>query len=104
MVYCAKCGHKNADDAKACSQCGSQLYPNPPEEPWQRRRPEEECFGLPRGGTIVMLFFGIVIVLFGVSSVLSEIYGWSIPWWPLVVIMFGGLMILAALYGLFRRR
>jgi len=26
MVYCVKCGAKNPDDAKVCSQCGASLY------------------------------------------------------------------------------
>jgi len=38
MVYCTKCGTKNPDDAKTCSQCGAPLYSLGERE--QRRRKE----------------------------------------------------------------
>jgi ribosomal protein L40E len=118
MVYCSKCGTKNPDDAKVCSQCGAPLYAvaeaprqTPVEgecygtsrrgEPY--RRVEGECFGIPRGGTIVAIIVGILIVLGGVSIILQEMYNYSFPWWPVVIIVFGVLILIGAMYGLRRR-
>lgn len=63
---------------------------------------EEECFGIPRGGAVAGLAIGIIIILAGLSFLFQEIYGISIPWWPFVVILFGILIIIGALYGLRR--
>jgi len=104
MVYCTKCGAENPDDAKVCTQCGASLYPGaPPTRRYERRKFEEECFGIPRGGTIVGLAIGVIIVLAGLSMLISEIYDISIPWWSFALIAFGILMIVGALYGLRRR-
>ncbi|MBS7649260.1 zinc-ribbon domain-containing protein, partial [Candidatus Bathyarchaeota archaeon] len=43
MVYCVKCGAKNPDDAKICSQCGAPLYSLTEGE--RTRRRDNECFG-----------------------------------------------------------
>ena len=118
MVYCTKCGTKNPDDAKTCSQCGAPLYSlgereqrrrkegecfgtHRAEEPY--KRVEEECFGIPRGGAIFGLVIGAIIILAGFSFLFQELYNISIPWWPFVVILFGILIIIGAFYGLRRR-
>jgi uncharacterized membrane protein YvbJ len=120
MVYCTRCGTKNADDAKVCSQCGAALYAVGESGPARRaedecfgsrrhgepyRRVEHECFGIPRGGVIVGIIIGAIIVLSGISILLQTIYPQmpAIPWWPLVVIIFGILVIIGAIYGLRRR-
>ena len=103
MVYCVKCGTQNPDDAQVCSKCGAQLYTTGPSEHY--RRMENECFGIPRGGTIVGIFIGIIINLVGLNYFLQVLYPDmpSIPWWPFIIIMFGVLMIIGAIYGLRRR-
>jgi len=107
MVYCVKCGAKNPDDAKLCAQCGAPLQLVEKEEECfgveRRRRYEEECFGIPHGGAIVTLVIGLIIVLAGLSFFASEIYHITIPWWPFVVILFGILIIIGAIFGLRRR-
>ena len=102
MVYCAKCGVKNPDDAKVCTQCGASLYPGvEPTRRYERRR-EEECFGLPRGGAIAGIIFGVIIILAGLSWLLGFEF-WE-NFWQLIVIIFGVLVLAGALYGLRRRR
>jgi len=101
MVYCTKCGANNADDAKVCVQCGAPLYPVRTERESYRRR-EEECFGIPRGGAVVTLVIGAVIILAGLSFMLSELYNISIPWWPAIIVIFGILIIVGAIYRLRR--
>jgi hypothetical protein len=120
MVYCTKCGNKNPDDAKICSQCGASLY-SIGEPTRQRRRDDEcfgtqsrrepykrvenECFGIPRGGVIVGIVIGLIIILFGTSMLLEAIFPDipSIPWWPFIIIIFGLLLIIGAIYRMRRR-
>jgi len=100
MVYCAKCGTKNPDDAKVCTQCGASLYPRA--EPTRRHeRPrEKECFGLPHGGAIFGIFIGIIIILWG----LTQIFGWEVEIGTFAIIVIGILIVAGAIYGLTRRR
>ena len=99
MVYCTKCGTKNEEDAVVCVKCGVSLVARPA---WrrERRRPEKECFGLPYGGAIVGLIIGIIIILVGVSWITG--FEWEFLW-PLIVIIFGILILAGAVYGLRRR-
>ncbi len=100
MVYCTKCGTQNADDARVCSKCGASLYAVGEREHY--RRMESECFGIPRGGTIVAIAIGLIIVLWGVLTLAVPNAGAYI--WPLALIIFGILIVVGALYGLSRRR
>ena len=103
MVYCVKCGTQNPDDAHVCSKCGAQLYTTGPSE--HHRRVENECFGIPRGGTIVGLAIGCIILLWGAILVLQQagIAPTDLNVWPFAIIIFGILMIVGAMYGLRRR-
>jgi len=107
MVYCVKCGAQNPDDAKVCAQCGAPLHTVQKREECfgveRQKRYEEECFGIPHGGAIVTLAIGLIIVLAGLSFLLSEVYEISIPWWPFIIILFGILIVVGAIYGLRRR-
>ena len=96
MVYCTKCGTKNEEDAAVCVKCGAPLAAYPT---YRRagRRPEEECFGLPHGGTIVGLVIGIIIILIGITSLVH------IDIWPLIIIIFGILILAGAMYRYSRR-
>ena len=100
MVYCTKCGTKNEEDAAVCSKCGASLVARPARR-LERRRAEEECFGLPYGGAIVGLIIGIVIILVGISLFagidIERYVG------PFVVIVIGILIVVGVLYG-YRRR
>ena len=106
MVYCTKCGTQNPDDAKVCTQCGASLYaatyPAPRPE---RRKVEKECFGIPRGGTIVGLAIGMIILLWGGIMLLqqADILPEDISVAPFAVVIFGVLIVIGALYGLSRR-
>jgi len=106
MVYCTKCGVKNADDAKVCSQCGASLYPVREERERYYRRYEEECFGIPKGGAIVGLAIGLIIVLAGLIWLLqqAELIPRNVDVWPFAAIIFGILILIGAFYGMRRRR
>jgi uncharacterized membrane protein YvbJ len=105
MVYCTKCGAKNPDDAKVCSQCGASLYPVKGERERYFRRYEDECFGIPRGGAIVGLAIGVIILLAGLLWLLQEAHLISseVSVWPFAVMVFGILIVIGALFGMRRR-
>ena len=107
MVYCSKCGTQNPDTNTVCSNCGAPLYTVGQRYVGSDRehyhRMENECFGLPNGGMIVGIVIGIIIVLAGLGLFLQT-YGIQIQtWlWPVVVIIFGLLILIGAVFG--RRR
>jgi len=120
MVYCTKCGAQNPDDAKICTQCSAPLYATGETgrqrvedecggsrsrgEPY--RRMEYECFGIPRGGAVVGIAIGVIILLAGIIYFMQQanLISSSVSVWPFVIIIFGILLIIGALYGLSRRR
>jgi uncharacterized membrane protein YvbJ len=102
MVYCIKCGYKNADDATVCAQCGASLYPPPPQQAREYWRREDECFGIPRFGQIIAIVFGAFLILMGVNLLLPEQLRFKLELGPLFLILLGVLILLGAIYS--RRR
>jgi len=120
MVFCSKCGTKNEDSAKYCVKCSAKLKVSMEEslekrienraeefgkraEAWGEnfgKRTEQECFGLPHGGTIFGLIIGFIIIFVGVSSLVDI----DIEFWPLIIIIFGVLIVVGAIYSLTQRR
>lgn len=103
MVYCVKCGTKNSDDARVCSNCGANLHTTG--ESVHYRRMEDECFGIPKGSSIVGLAIGLIILLWGIIWFLQQTgqISKTIEVWPFAVIVFGVLIIVGAMYALRRR-
>ena len=120
MVYCSKCGTKSKETAENCDQCGAKLNLSK-EKNWEKRfeqgaeefgrraeawgesfgkRAEDECFGLPHGGTIIGLIFGIIIIIAG----LLWITGITFNIWPFFILVFGILIIAGAIYSLTRKQ
>jgi len=64
------------------------------------RRERDECFGLPNSGAIAGIVFGILIIMWG----LSTLFGWEINVMAFIVIIFGGLIVAGAIYRLTRGR
>ena len=96
MVYCAKCGLKNEDTSEYCTKCGASLKISR-HESRRTRHVEDECFGLPRGGSIVGLIIGIIIILWGLTQIPGMLPEGFNLWW-LIIIAFGILMIAGSLY------
>jgi len=63
---------------------------------------ERGCFGLPYGGAIIGIIFGIIIVFIGLAIFVGLTNIWSYLW-PLMLIIIGILIIAGALYGMQRR-
>jgi hypothetical protein len=107
MVYCSKCGTQNPDTNNNCTNCGAPLYTvgqrYPGSDREHYRRMENECFGLPNGGIIVGVIIGIIIVLAGLALFLQATYGIWIDLWPIILVIFGVLIVLGALFGRRRR-
>ena len=101
MVYCTKCGTKNEENADICVKCKQPLggYHGMRHE---RRKKEDECFGLPNGGSIFGIIIGLMIILWGASSVLDIDFGRYL--WPLMIVIFGILIVVGSLYSINRRR
>lgn len=103
MVYCSRCGTQNPDANTVCSNCGAPLYTvgqrYPGSDREHYRRVENECFGLPNGGMIVGIVIGVIIILVGLSFFFQVTYGFSIPFWPIILIIFGLLILLGAVFG-----
>ncbi len=112
MVYCTKCGTKNKDELTICAKCGASLQGTLPERkyraegdcfgPRERREMEAGCFGLPYGGAIVGIVFGLIIVFLGLAIFLDWTNIWTYVW-PFILVIVGILIIAGALYGMRRR-
>jgi choline-glycine betaine transporter len=108
LVYCPKCGTKNEDTAEFCVKCGASLQTGTyTSRRYERRRAEEQCFGLPHGGAIVTVVIGVIILLWG-GLLLAQQAGWiatSTPdFWVVILIIIGVLMIAGAAYRMTRPR
>ena len=121
VVYCTKCGTKNEESAETCVKCGADLYGLRGKN-WEKRleegaeefgrraevwaesygrRAEDDCFGLPHGGSIFGIIIGIIIII-GAVLILAGIN--LEIWWPLIIVLFGALILIGAIYNLTRKR
>ena len=96
VVTCTKCGAENKEDAKYCNSCGAAFG----QVERTQKPPRDECFGLPHGGAIFGLFIGVIIILWGLSS----LFGWDIEIGTFAIIAIGLLIVAGAIYGLTRKR
>jgi len=117
MVFCAKCGTQNDDDAAHCAKCGEPLGSTQrgsrnweeeievrAEEFGERaerfgrrmsaRNMDDECFG-GRDRSTGPLVFGVIIILVGLSSLLRDTYSWARigNLWPVILIGLGLLTV-----------
>ena len=92
----------NQDDAELCTKCGASLKTIGSEKRRTRRYREEECFGLPHGGTIFGLLIGMIIILWGITQI-PGIFPEGFEFWWLIIIVFGILIIAGSVYRTGRR-
>jgi uncharacterized membrane protein YvbJ len=120
MVFCAQCGADNKDGARYCSKCGATLG-SPRDAGWEERvetwgeqfgarmerwgedvghRMENDCFGLPHGGMIAGIVFGLIVILVG----LSLLWSWTLDIGGVIAIIIGTLIAVGAFYSILRKR
>jgi len=107
MVYCSKCGTQNEDTAEYCVKCGANLQTGTyAARRYERKKAEQECFGLPHGGAIVGLSIGVIILLWGVFTLAQQIglVEESPSLWFIILIVFGVILIAGAIYGITRTK
>jgi len=106
MVYCTKCGTKNADDAAMCVNCGAALNGTSTEEGpyWRHGRYRDEYGYHRKSGAFAGIVIGMIILLIGFSFLVRELYNISIPWFEVLLILLGIYIIARALTGWGRRR
>ena len=113
MVYCQSCGTKNSDTEEICINCGKALYAQGYAEMkkgddcfGERDKAEDECFGVPGGGSVFGLLFGAIIIVAAVSWAFG--FDLSIFWnnyiGPLFVGAIGLLIIIGSLIALRKSR
>ncbi len=103
MVYCPKCGTQNDDAAEFCVKCGASLQTGTvSSRRRERRRAEQECFGLPHGGAIAGILFGAIILIWGGTMLLQEagIVPHGTDFWYIIVIAIGVLIVAGAIYNI----
>jgi len=106
MVYCTKCGTKNEDTAIVCTNCGATLQTGTPiTRRYERRRAEQECFGLPHGGAIAGIVIGVIILFWGFIILAQQtgLISQTVEIWPFALIILGILIVAGAIYGISRR-
>ncbi len=71
----------------------------------QNRRMEDQCFGIPHGGIVVGLAIGAIIVFWGIIVLLqqADLISESFSIWPFILIIFGIIIVIGALFGMRRR-
>ncbi|MCW4054571.1 MAG: zinc-ribbon domain-containing protein [Candidatus Bathyarchaeota archaeon] len=105
MVYCPKCGTQNDDSAEFCVKCGASMQTGTIfSRRRERRRAEQECFGLPHGGAIAGIVFGIIILIWGITMLLQQtgIIAATIEFWYVIIIIIGILIVAGAIYNISR--
>ena len=84
MVYCPKCGELNEENTR-CARASLRR------RSYGRFSDEREmCFGVSMSGNRLGLFFGAMIILWGVTELLRL----NIDLWALALIGFGVILIL----------
>ena len=103
MVYCPKCGTQNDDTAEFCVKCGASFQTSTvSSRRRERRKAEQECFGLPHGGAIVGIVFGVIILIWGITTLLQQTgyIAETFEFWYLIIIVVGVLIVAGAIYSL----
>ena len=119
MVICSKCETKNEEAADYCVKCGAKLEVSRGES-WDKRmekwgedfgkgaeewgedfgkRAEKDMLNV---GVLFGLIIGIIMILVGIAWFSGiEVMQY---FWPLIIIVFGLLILSGVLYSLIRRR
>ncbi len=67
---------------------------------WMERR----YLGLPKGGLILAIVIGLIILIGGLNGLLSYYYSAPSFWWASVLVIFGVILLANAFYRMQKRR
>ncbi len=110
MVYCAKCGRKNEDDARFCNSCGAPLGAGVVGVREQRRdQCDDGCSGGSRRGSwfwaIIVILIGLWIIFeFGLKNIRGlppELANFEL-WWIFPIVI--GIVVIALGVGMLRKQ
>jgi uncharacterized membrane protein YvbJ len=91
MVYCTKCGELNEDGIEYCKKCGVSLAIR--DRTRRVRSDRDMCFGVSLEGHIWTIFFGLMIILWGVSQIVNI----DVNLFAIVAVVFGIYLVWNAL-------
>ena len=112
MVYCQACGTQNADTNQVCTNCGVALYSEAPSHHkedecfGERDKAQDECFGVPGGGSIFGMLMGVIVIIFALAWAFGfdiSIF-WSQYLGPIVAGFIGLMIVVGSIIGLSRAR
>ena len=97
MVYCAKCGTKNEEDAEFCKKCGASLT-----GAIKGHEKDDDCVcSGSKQNPLVPVFWGIVVILIGLWIVFIFIFPDYLPaglqdnpFWGLIILIIAIAVIL----------
>ncbi len=93
MVYCAKCGAQNPEDARFCVQCGAPLYApravGEKEEKHEKYEKSEEALGIRLSPKLFWLIIGLLIFFWGLNQLLESLFRFSLPFMSIALIVMG---------------
>jgi uncharacterized membrane protein YvbJ len=106
IVYCTKCGTNNSDSMTVCVQCGAPLYGTSGKSRpyWSWGRYERDYGYHRRGRPFIGILIGLILILGGLTVLISELYRIHIPWLPIVLILVGVFILLRLFQVRSRRR
>ncbi|MCS7120342.1 MAG: zinc ribbon domain-containing protein [Nitrososphaerota archaeon] len=96
MVYCAKCGAQNPDDARYCIQCGTPLHISRERKEKEEKHEKHEKSEIwsPR---LFLLLIGFIIFFWGLNQLLEVLLSVSVPLMPVILMIIGLYIIYRAL-------
>lgn len=115
MSYCSKCGNEITNEMEFCPKCGASLrfesssreayekHEKGEKEEKEEKQEKQEKHEKGETSRFWALIGGLIVILIGVTSLISTIFDLSSPWrGALFMIVIGALIIIVAIYGAIR--
>jgi len=106
LPFCPKCGNEITEEMKYCPKCGASLKAETvsyeKHEKHEKHEKEEKAEKHEKGeaSRFWALIGGLILVILGVTSLLTTFFGLPEPWQgAFVLIVIGILIIIFAIYG-----
>jgi uncharacterized membrane protein YvbJ len=112
VPYCSKCGNEVAEEVKYCPKCGAYVKAGAvhrevrekqeKQEKHEKHEKQEKQEKHEKGerGLFWTLLGGLILLIFGVVSIISEFLHQD--FWPFFLMIAGVLIVIFAIYGAIR--